>query len=405
MAIVTILIYELVMIVFKLDGLSFFKIFITALVWVSFFIALISFLEDYKVLKKDIPKLAFNLILLLIFWNIFCVFRSLFFNVGTLTTLFGNVYTSLAVLIPFIIIFSLKKINIKILHNYFIRVMQLGIILFLVFLGLGGTSFNETQILILLLLLQPTIFLITILSYQNKNSKALIFICSVLLFIVAFMYSNRTMMVREVLLFIGFVAVYLYYKFKLRWILRISFLLLFLPSILIVQSLYTGESAFSVFLARVSDNEMSTDTRTFLYTELFDDLVDNNQLIIGKSANGKYYSEYFSTEEGDSENRLGMEVGVLTMLLKGGLIAVVLNLIILIFAIYLAFFRSNNYYVVGVGYMLFIHTILLFIDNRIGYTTYNFVIWFFIGVCFSKEIRRINNIELARLFYPKKKIS
>ena len=50
-ALVTILIYELAMIVFKLDGVSIFKLILTALIWMSFGIAIVNFLEKYCIQK------------------------------------------------------------------------------------------------------------------------------------------------------------------------------------------------------------------------------------------------------------------------------------------------------------------------------------------------------------------
>jgi len=92
------------------------------------------------------------------------------------------------------------------------------------------------------------------------------------------------------------------------------------------------------------------------------------------------------------------------ILLKGGLIAVILHLLLLFTAIYYAFFRSNNYYVVGIGHMLLIYTLLLFIENFVNYTSNNLFIWFFIGVCLSKEIRNMTNLEIKMIFKTKKHI-
>ena len=401
-ALVTILIYELAMIVFKLDGISIFKLILTALIWISFGIALIDFFEKFTKLRRRIPRYAFNLVMLLIYWNILNIFRSVFFDVGELTTIFGNVYTSLALLVPFVIIFSINKVNINVIQVYFKTVLRLAAIVFVILFIFNAGTFSVKQILILSLLLQPVIFMITVLPYQGKKDKVLILFCVALLFYMSILYSNRTMMLRELMLLVGLTAVYFYYKFHFKWILRFSFLLLLLPFILLKISVDSGESVIQKYFSQSSDSELTTDTRTFLYTELFADLIENNRLIIGKGANGRYYSSYFSTEEGDAPVRLGMEVGVLTMLLKGGLIAVILNLIILFIAIYFAFFKSNNYYVIGIGYILFVHTLLLFIDNRIGYTSDNFVIWFFIGVCLSKEMRYMNNSQIIRLFRKKR---
>ena len=63
-------------------------------------------------------------------------------------------------------------------------------------------------------------------------------------------------------------------------------------------------------------------------------------------------------------------------------------------AIYSAFFKSNNLYLVTVGFLLFIHTLLLFVENLVSYNTYNFCIWFFVGVCLSNDLRGLSNEDI-----------
>lgn len=176
-----------------------------------------------------------------------------------------------------------------------------------------------------------------------------------------------------------------------------SFLTLLLPFILVQQSIVTGESAIKKYLSSSSDDDLSIDTRTFIYIELYADLVENGKLLVGKGANGRYYSDYFSEVEGDSEIRLNIEVGVLGLLLKGGFLAVVFNLIIFILAIWFAFFRSNNSYVVGLGFILIVHVVLFFLENIINYSSYNFYIWLVIGLCLSNNIRDLNNRQIEKI--------
>jgi hypothetical protein len=203
--------------------------------------------------------------------------------------------------------------------------------------------------------------------------------------------------VRISLLFTTLIAIYFYHRFYFRWILYASFLLLIVPFFLLQTSLYNKQSVFEKYLSKINNTELKTDTRTFLYIELLEDLTMNNELVVGKGSNGTYYSSFFRNINIDTENRLTIEVGILAILLKGGLIASFLNLGILFSTIYLSFFRSNNIYVLGIGFMLLIHTLLLFVENLVSFSTYNFVIWFFIGVGLSKKIRSLDNTEIRKL--------
>ena len=71
----------------------------------------------------------------------------------------------------------------------------------------------------------------------------------------------------------------------------------------------------------------TTDTRTFLYQELAEDLTMTDSWIMGKGAFSHYYSHIFlisDSEGSDFHYRMTVEVGVLNFLLHGGLVYVIL---------------------------------------------------------------------------------
>ncbi|MBU2947831.1 hypothetical protein [Zobellia uliginosa] len=404
-SLIALLVYEVALIVLALNGLSLSKLFFTSLVWVSFFIAGYEYVKNNKNIKKNIPYSAYIFLTILFIWNVFNVFRSLVNGTGTITTILGNVAGALSVLVPFVIIFSFEIRNLKNIHQLFFKILKFSIPLFVVLLILYNGSLSSIQQRSFLVLFLPVNFLITGLPYYSKKNQLLIMVSALLLVYVASLYSVRTIVIREVLLFIALLAVFIYSKFKKRWILSLSCLVLLAPFILLQQSYVTGESAFDIYLGGSSDSDLNVDTRTFLYTELFEDLQNTNTILIGKGANGSYYSDYFnSLGEDETDIRNNIEVGILGMLLKGGLIAVFFNFGILFIAIYVAFFKSKNLYTIGLGYMLLIHTVLLFLENYIVYSEYNFAIWFFTGVCLSKSIRNMSDTEIRMFLQGKIRI-
>jgi len=392
------------MLIFQLDGLSLGKLLLTGLVWVSFFMALSEYIKKTKLLKKRFPWFAFLCLSLLIGWNLIGLIRSVAAGDGTVTTLLGNVNTSLALLLPFVIVFAVKSVNIGVMHRYFITVLKIAVpVLFLFYISTGGSP-TVIQVRMLLVLFLPASFLIPILPFTKRKERFIIILSAVLLGYAANLYGQRTMMIRELSLFLGLIAVYLYGKYRFKWILPIAFLALLFPVALLYQGITTGESPLETYLSSSLDSDLKTDTRTFLYKELYSDLESNGQLLVGKGANGSYYSDYFSNAPEESAYRNTIEVGVLGMLLKGGYISVFLNLSILVTAIFLAFFKANNTFVTAAGFILIAHTILLFIENYYNYSGYNYAIWFFIGVCLSKEVRQMNTAQIRAVLYPKKKI-
>jgi hypothetical protein len=389
------------MVLFAFDGLSISKLLITSLLWLSVSISIYCFIKSYKKTKLLIPKYAFRILLLIIVVNLIAIIKSLLFDDRAITTLFGNVYTSLALLSPFCIIFSFEKTNLSRLHKYFIFSLKAGIVFFITFFVISS-GLNIQQLRVLNELMLPVIFLITIIIIIPKSSKYLIFVSVLMLFYVAFIMSNRTMIIREVILLVLMLFLYSMKYFKTKMSLRIFFLSLSIPIYLLINSISSGQSAIEQNLSSISDQDLSSDTRTFLYTEVFEDLLINDALIFGKGANGTYYSNFFNQTGGDTDTRLTVEVGMLSVLLKTGLVGVILYFLLILNAVYHSLFKSRNLFVKGIGLMLGIHFILLFVENIISYSSYNIYIWFFIGICLSKEMRNMSNPEIKALLLSKK---
>ena len=393
-------IYELVMIFFGLQGVSLVKMVVTVLLWASVLIAFVELKEKFGFVKRIIPRPALALYILLLIWNIVSVLRSLIFRDDTVTTILGNYTTSLALLVPFALVFSLREHNLYLLLRFFIGLIYVGMAFAFISLVFRGTSIANYTMPATMLLLSPVVFLITQWPYLEKRNRFLLVFAAVLLFIVAYLWGTRTMMIRELLLFIALFPILLFHKYRSRWMFYLVFISLLSPFALMQQGIVTGVSPFERYLS--DEDDLSTDTRSFLYIELYQDLLENDRLLIGKGATGKYYSDYFSRAEGDASMRINMEVGILGVVMKGGIIAAFLHLAVLFLAIFYAFFRSRNSFVVGAGFILFVHTLLLFLENVIRYSSYNFLIWFFVGICLSKQMRRLSNSDLKNLLRHKK---
>lgn len=391
----SIIIYGVLMEIFRPTGLSAMKIALVLMVWISFFLSFSTFIGYFQNIKADIPQFPFIIFITLLTWNIINILRSLFDTSGSITTMFGNTNTSLALLVPFALSFCFDKINLKVVIKLLLDVIKFGIPFYLLFLVIGFTkNFNYA----FQDLFYNTVFLITIIPFLKRMDKLLVLLGSIILFYVALRLGYRVMDFRILALYLLLVPFFFYRKLNFKVILIIGLFSLFIPFYLLILSIREQQSVFEKVLPKIENEELSTDTRTFLYIEVFNDLKLNNKLYVGKGSGSTYFSPYFYQTGGDSYNRLNVEVGVLGMLLKGGIVAVVLNLSLLLSAIYLALFRSNNFFVVALGFMLILHFIILFMTNYFTYSAYNFMIWFFIGVCLSKEIRSFNDKEMLEIF-------
>lgn len=396
-ALSAIIIYEVLIRIISPDGFSSLKIAITLMIWISLYQALTVFFTRYSRLRSVIPDLPFRIFLLILVWNIVNIIRSGFDSSNSITTLLGNPITSLALLVPFSLSFCIEKENLKSAFRMFIFLILFSIPSYFVFWLLAGIPNTHTYNMIFRSMTYGTFFLIALMPFVKTRNILLILTGSVFLLVVAIQTEYRTMILRLVMLFVAALGIYLYMKFKIKTLLIIAFVVLFVPFFLLFDSIKSGTSAFQKYLVFVKDPQLSTDTRTFLYTEVYDDLKQNDMLRFGKGSVARYYSPYFAEQDGDDRNRLSVEVGLLAMLLSGGLVAVTLNIILLIIAIYLSLFKSDNYLVISLGFVLIVHTILLFIESYLAYSLYNIIIWFITGLCLSKEMRSLTNAEIDNL--------
>ena len=86
-------------------------------------------------------------------------------------------------------------------------------------------------------------------------------------------------------------------------------------------------------------NNYLIDTRSFLYIEIFNHFKNDGNIFIGNGGFANYYTYWFDfissfMETSEGKYRLSMEVGFLSILLKGGIIYLLLH--------YLLIYQTHN---------------------------------------------------------------
>jgi hypothetical protein len=400
---IMILIYEIALSFLKLDGLTITKIIFTIILWISAGIGVVSFFKNYTSIRKNIPKFALNILISIILWNLITITIG-FNDTGSTATLLGNRFNVLALLIPFSIAFAFIPSNLYKINTFIFKFLKILLALIFLYYVLNLGNLDTTILRTLKHLMLLFTFSITTYLFHFKK-KYIIVISFITTAILAYYVSDRTMIIRITLLLLSSISLSYYIKYNSKWIINILFFIFFIPGILLQHSITNNKSIIEDLVTDIDNEEYSTDTRTFLYQEVYLDLKKSSSLMTGKGANGTYFSDYFYQTQEDNSNRLSVEVGVLSIMLKSGFIGLILYLLILFSAIYLSFYKSNNYYVTGIGVMLLVYTVILFIENSIGYTLNNFIIWFFIGIALSKEMRAKSNKEVFNLLNFNKKLT
>jgi hypothetical protein len=187
------------------------------------------------------------------------------------------------------------------------------------------------------------------------------------------------------------------------------FLVLGFISISIYAGIH-GQSIFEMVLDWIgveNQNVDSSDTRTFLYTELIEDLVNSNSLLFGKGAYSHYFSLYFfdlNSNDGDFYYRMGAEVYWLNLLLRCGLIYTLILISVYIKGIYNALSHGKSVFIRTIAVALIGWFLLGFISMTGGVMYTDITMYIFLGLCHSrswlnmtdKQIRTIINIRFPK---------
>ena len=376
---------------FHISGFNVEKLLITFML-LSSVILLITF----SLIKREnvhyIVHPYFKVLFFLLFvWSCFIILRSLSFNVTDLMSLFGLPLFAWAWITPLMIVFGFNIFNWIYIFKFLGKLLLVGSILTIGFITLFWEKYAFG--LSVLLKFYPVLFLTF--SYQTSRYKKIILLAILCFILVSFVTSTRIAFVYMLLTLVFFSVQFfknkyisLYKKFFIAGFFILSLLALSIQ----IPTLYN----------KISNNkEVTTDTRTFLFVEMFSDMSDS-ELLVGRGALGTYYSPYFDmlkragVEGGDAATRSANEVGYLQMILKGGYIIVVLYLLILIPAAYLGIFKSKNIISKMSGYLIFIYLLLWTISYLPAYSPEFLFLWMAVGTTISLTARNITDDELQK---------
>jgi hypothetical protein len=327
---------------------------------------------------------------LLILWVIICYFRS-FFNVYRSFTMKEMLFSPYVGLSLFPILFFIVGINRR--YFYVVNKILFFYSLFIFLLSIPLMNYFEIQFF----LLMPIFYVIVTFPLQSNRDKIVTLIITVTILVTSM--TNRAGVLRILISYVIVIIFYLVLKMNVNR--KLINVIVFLALIAPFYLLYLGISGKDVFKMVLGENKeqgyrqenIRSDTRTFLYVDVFQDLKINRAFVFGKGTNAGYASYDFETL-----NRLAVEVGFLQILLKTGIIGFLLYATLIITAIFKALNNSENYFMKYLGLLLCGYILVFFIENIIAFNLFNIIIWFVVGMCHSKELRALNDKEIKDLF-------
>lgn len=145
------------------------------------------------------------------------------------------------------------------------------------------------------------------------------------------------------------------------------------------------------------EENLMTDTRTFLYVEVLSSLSNSGNWLFGESAIGSYQTDWFYDEGGAMKGkRYGSEVGVLNNLMRNGIIGVVVYFLLLATVSYNAIQNSNNFLAKVLGLFIAFRWTYSFVEEFTHYDLNFYFFWIVMGLISSKQFRTMSDLEVKK---------
>lgn len=344
----------------------------------------------YLEIPQKVPRLLYSLLLIYVLCQI--VYGAFLDKSCVPLTFWGNVDYVPAFLLPLFLKMGMRKENmlwlLKILTYFSLLTIPIYLVGYTYTLYVGWTLFF------------PLVFA----KFLPKKLAVALVVSGVCYIMLCWNQGARTPAIRTALALAIMAYTFLKPLINRRVANLAAVVMIVVPFYYFFLYVTTGFSVFNNELSARSSSlgDNADDTRTFIYEEVLDDLRDTKTIWLGKGINGRYYSPYFSRNMGDNENRSNPEVGLLSYLLKGGIVYTVIIFLLLFLSVIRTLSTKNNILAQIFGLLLVQHIFLLFIENIPQYTMYNVVIWCIIGFAFSPELCDIKETEIRELFLEKK---
>ena len=250
----------------------------------------------------------------------------------------------------------------------------------------------------------PISLFIVFIPYMKLKWKILIVLVAAtsILMVLGFRSNIIKISFSFILLFISFLAYYIHKN----WIKFILYALFLAPIALFTLAITDRYNVFSEMgnedelytLNKSGDEEnLMTDTRTFLYAEVLSSLSNSGNWIMGESAIGSYKTDWFYDEGGAMKGkRYGSEVGILNILMRNGIIGVIIYFLLLVTVSYTAIQNSNNYLAKILGLFIAFRWTYSFVEEFTHYDLNFYFFWIVIGLVSSKYFRGMTDFEVKK---------
>lgn len=147
----------------------------------------------------------------------------------------------------------------------------------------------------------------------------------------------------------------------------------------------------------IKKQDLTDDSRTFIYTEVLQSAKKHNYWILGRSpARGNdtvAFADFFQQITGKNE-RYKNEANVPNIFTWMGIIGLLLYFLVFYKAFTLAITKSNNIYIKIIGLFVAFRWAYAWAEDYAAFGSNDLTIWLMIGACLSESFRKMNNLEV-----------
>lgn len=371
----------------------------TTLIWaLSILILVVFFLAKYSFFDKKNQQ-NLRIVWIYLIWNIICIIRGML-----IAEIYwdwkGLITNAMALLLPIVAYSATNRKVIQYMLSYYIRYVLPLFVIFALILRADAYGFY----------LIPMSFLLLFFPVMTMRQK-------ILMLAVTFVVITADLGARSNVIKFGIPVLILgfYYlrSMLMMKILETARLLLFIIPIMLF--LLGVSDIFNVFKMdeyvkgdyttvgtdefgnRVEIN-VTTDTRTFIYTEVLQSAIKNNYWLFGRTPARGNDSEIFGERAYEltrRSERLANEIGLANVFTWTGIVGVILYSLIFYRASYLAVNRSANIYIKLVGIYVAFRWLYSWVEDVNNFTLNYFMLWVMMGLCYSSTFRNMTDKEIA----------
>lgn len=224
-----------------------------------------------------------------------------------------------------------------------------------------------------------------VLSKHYNRYKLLSYVVLPLAAMFSISSDYRIIILRLLLFFVLFATLSLVKKRNF-----LKLLILAITCFAVYQFIANLNEVLNFFGRVIKVQGFETDTRSFLYRELFEDLKPN-ELLTGRGFSGTYFSTFFLNvwsqpdEMGISFIRFTIEVGFLQLILKGGILYYILFIALPFISCMRGLFKKNaSALSFAFSVLIFTELVLMFVENIPNYGFHFFNLFFISGFVFNE---------------------